>query len=115
MLVNERTRTVVARDVEVADTRRTRRKGLLGRDRLSPSSALVITRCWAIHTAFMRFDIDVIFVTREGHVVRVVRDLPPWRMAITPRADRVIEMAAGSLGETDVAVGDRLTIQPAAA
>ncbi len=115
MLLNERTRQVVARDVEIADTRQARRRGLLGRDGLAGSSALVITPCFAIHTAFMRFAIDVIFMTREGRVLRVVRGLPPWRMAVAPRAHRVAELAAGSLAEGAVAVGDRLVIDSSAA
>ena len=67
-----------------------------------------------IHTAFMRFAIDVIFVDRTGRVVRVVRDLGPWRIAASLRAYATIELASGALESRDVAVGDRLYLEGAA-
>jgi uncharacterized protein len=109
---NARTEHVVASAVEVADTRATRRKGLLGRDALDLAAAMVITPCCAIHTAFMRFPIDAAFVDREGRITRIVRDLAPWRMAIAPRAHAVIEFAGGCLDRRDVQVGDRLYLAP---
>ena len=108
MLMNARTNQVVANDVELADTRATRRRGLLGRDSLEPSHALIILPSFAIHTAFMRFPIDAIFVNRTGVVVHVVRDMGPWRMAASWRSHAVVELAAGALGHHDVRVGDRL-------
>ena len=108
MLVNARTGGIVARDVELADTRATRRRGLLGRPGLDPAAALVISPCFSIHTFFMQFPIDVIFVNRDGVAVRIVHNLPPGRMATSFRARAVIELAAGGLKERDVQVGDRL-------
>jgi uncharacterized membrane protein (UPF0127 family) len=106
MLINARTREVIGTVVEVADTRATRRRGLLGREGLVRSHALMLSPCCSIHTAFMRFPIDVVFVDREGVAVRVVRDLGPWRMAVAARARIVFEFAGGTLG--DVTPGDRL-------
>ena len=111
-LVNQRTGEVVVPNVEVADTRSSRRRGLLGRDCLEASSALIISPCFAVHTAFMRFAIDVVFVDRDGRVVRIVRDLAPWRMAAAWRARRVIELPAGELRTRDVRVGDCLYLEP---
>ena len=108
MLINARTGGVVAREVELADSRASRRKGLLGRDSLAPSSALILVPCFSIHTAFMRFPIDVVFVDRAGVVVRAVRHIGPWRAAASLRGHAVIEMAAGSLESIDLQVGDRL-------
>jgi uncharacterized membrane protein (UPF0127 family) len=107
-LENLRTRKTIASDTMLAASRATRRKGLLGRDSLDISSALVIFPCWAVHTIGMRFPIDVIFVDRRGRIVRMVNDLGPWRTAITPRAHAVIELPAGRLRCQDVAVGDEL-------
>ena len=111
-LFNERTREMVVRHVEIADTRSSRRRGLLGRDCLEASSALVISPCFSVHTAFMRFAIDVVFVDRNGTVVKIVRDLAPWRIAAAWRAHRVIELPAGELRTCDVRVGDRLYLEP---
>lgn len=90
----------------MAGTRRSRRRGLLGRPGLDPEAALVLTPCKAVHTAFMQFAIDVVFVDRAGEVVRIVRDLRPWRMASALRAHAVVELAAGALRPDDLSVGD---------
>ena len=106
VLINRRTGQPVAIGIEAALTRGARRRGLLGRDALEPSAALVLAPCFAIHTAFMRFKIDVVFVDYGGRVVRIVQALPPWRVAVSPRAHAVVELAAGSLGSGDLVVGD---------
>ena len=85
MIINERTGEVVAHDVEIADTRATRRRGLLGRDRLAPGSALVISPCLAVHTAFMRFAIDVVFLDRDDRVVKVSPEVRPFRTRLRDR------------------------------
>jgi hypothetical protein len=107
-LVNQRTGDVLAERVEVAVTRSDRRKGLLGRSGLDPASAIIIAPCFSIHTLFMRFDIDVIFVDEDGRVLKVVRDMTPWRIAGYPTAHAVVELAAGSLRDRQINVGDRL-------
>lgn len=108
VLVNQRTDEALADRVEVAVTRRDRRKGLLGRSGLEPASALIIAPCFSIHTMFMRFDIDAVFVDEDGRAVKVVRDMPPWRIAVDPTAHAVVELPAGSLRDRQVNVGDRL-------
>jgi uncharacterized membrane protein (UPF0127 family) len=109
-LVNERTHAPVATTVELALTRVSRRRGLLGRDHLGASAALILAPCAAVHTAFMRFAIDLVFLDRDGCAVKVLADVPPWRIALALRAYAVVEMAAGSLRRVDVAVGDRLSV-----
>lgn len=114
-LMNARSGQVLATAIELALTRATRREGLLHRTGLDPSAALVLAPCLAVHTAFMQFAIDVIFVDRAGRVRRIVRRLQPWRMAASLRAYATIEMAAGALDSRDVAVGDRLYLKKVAA
>ena len=106
-LVNTRTGETIAAAVEIAATRATRRKGLLGRDSLNPSAALVLSPCFAVHTAFMRFAIDVVFVDRTGTVRRIAQ-LPPWRMAVDVGACAVVELAAGCA--SGLRVGDRVCL-----
>jgi uncharacterized protein len=113
-LINERTRQAVATTVEIAATRATRRKGLLGRDSLEPSTAMLLAPCAAVHTAGMRFPIDVVFVDRQGFTVKVVRGLQPWRIALATGGSAVIEMPAGTLRWGQVMIGDRLYLAPAA-
>ena len=110
-ILNERTGRVLASAVEIADTSHTRRRGLLGRDSLDPSAALIIAPCSAIHTFFMRFVIDVVFVDRGGAVLKTVSDVKPWRIAISTRAFAVIELNAGAIRRSELAVGDRLALR----
>ena len=113
-LINERTRAPIATEVELASTRATRRRGLLGRDSLSPSSALMLTPCVAVHTAFMRFAIDVVFLDKELRVVHVEHSVPPWRAVRGKGAKMVVELAAGECSRLDVEIGDPLTLIPSA-
>src|SRR5262249_33745512 len=100
----------IAQEVIAAFEPAARRKGLLGRDSFAKGSAMVIAPSNAIHTFWMRFAIDVLFVRRDGTVVKVRPSIPPWRMAAALWAYAVIELPAGTLGADDVAVGDVLTI-----
>jgi uncharacterized membrane protein (UPF0127 family) len=110
VLLSEGSAVPLASQVEIAATRRARRRGLLGRQRLDSSAALLLVPCAAVHTGFMRFPIDVIFVSREGRVTHVVPRMPPWRVAMSAAAHAVIEAAAGTIEKRDVQVGDRVRL-----
>jgi len=122
-LINDRTRKPVAETVELAETRTARRRGLLGRECLPEGAALMLIPCFAVHTAFIRFAIDLVFIDRDGRVVRTVSRIAPWRIAIAWRARAVIELPAGHLeslarrsskseGGSPVKIGDRLYLKP---
>ena len=111
--MNDRTRSAVALEVDVASTRATRRRGLLGRESLSATEGLLLTPCKAVHTVGMRFPIDVIFIDRDGRAVRIVPSLAPWRIAMSARAKAVIELAAGQAAASEIRVGDMLYLAPA--
>lgn len=83
-------------DAEVAETFPQRVRGLIGRQSLAPGKGLLIRRCNCIHTLFMRFPIDATFFDRRGAVVRVVRNIPPWRLWVWGgwRAVCVLETAS---------------------
>lgn len=100
----------VAEQVEMATGPWARMKGLMFRDSLEGRDGLLIRPCNSIHTFFMRFPIDVVFMCREGKVLKIVRNLPPWRLTnLVWGAWSVLEMSAGAL-PADVAVGDRLEV-----
>jgi len=88
-------RRVVIRgvDAEVAETFAQRTKGLIGRRDLASGTGLLITRCNCIHTCFMRFPIDATFLDRKGDVVKIVRNIRPWRLWVWGgwRATSVLE------------------------
>jgi uncharacterized membrane protein (UPF0127 family) len=113
VLENARTQRVIADRLLTAFDSRSRRQGLLGRDGLPDGTALIIAPSNAVHTFFMRFSIDLLFVRRDGDVINVRSAVRPWRMAVSLRAFAVIELPAGSLAQSKTIVGDRLICRPA--
>jgi uncharacterized membrane protein (UPF0127 family) len=96
---------------EVPSTRASRRRGLLGRDGLAPGRAMLLAPCSSVHTFFMRFAIDVVFLDREGCVVHVVHRMRPGRMAWGGwRARQTLEMEAGRAAAIGLQPRDRLVI-----
>ena len=87
---------VVCERCLVADTPFARMRGLLGRTELPRGEGVFLRPAGSIHTFFMRFPIDVVFVDGEGIVVGVERELPPWRTARRRGAKAVLELAAGT-------------------
>jgi uncharacterized membrane protein (UPF0127 family) len=110
--VNVRTGAAIATVVEAAMDSKSRRRGLLGRDTLADGHALVIAPCGAVHTFFMRFAIDVLFMDADGGVIKIVEDLGAWRMAASLNACITVELPAGSVRRHDLIPGDRLSIRP---
>ncbi len=99
---------LIAQHVECADTFLSRLQGLMFRRRLPPQTALLLDPCPQIHTCFMRFAIDVIFLDKENHVIAVLENLKPWRMSkFYARARRTLELPGGSL-QRRVRIGDQL-------
>jgi len=111
-LINETRGTKVCSSIEVAADPWHRMRGLLGRDRLPEGHGLVISPCNSVHTFFMRFAIDVVFLDGDGTVVRIYRDLKPFRFAGGGlRARMVLETASGEIEKSDTGVGDRLRME----
>jgi len=103
------------RDVELADrawvamTARARMKGLLGRDGLEPGQALYISPCTSIHSFFMRFVFDAVFIAADGTALHLIPRMKKWRMSkLVPRAAGVIELPAGVLERTGTKKGDKI-------
>jgi uncharacterized membrane protein (UPF0127 family) len=101
---------LIATRVETAFDSAARRRGLLGREGLEAGCALVIAPCSSVHTAFMRFALDIVFVARDGTVVKVAAGVAPWRVRLAFRAFAVIEMASGSMLGHGVRAGDVLDL-----
>jgi len=100
----------VARILIPAFDRETRNKGLLGRRSLDTGSALILAPCNGVHTFFMKFAIDIVFVSRPGRVLKIRADCRPWRLAFTRGAFAVIELPAGGAASSALAVGDELEL-----
>lgn len=94
--------------VAVADSPWTRMVGLLAHRALPGDEGLWLSPAWSIHTWFMRFPIDVVFVDRDDRVLRIVEALGPWRLASQRKAHAVIELAAGRARTLGLREGRRL-------
>lgn len=111
-IVNETRNRTIANRVRLASTGATRRKGLLGLSQLDANSGLWIVPCEAVHTFWMRFPIDTVFLDRQGRVRKIRAQLKPWRLAMHLPAHSVLELAAGVLEKSGTQVGDRLLFEP---
>jgi len=102
--------TVVCDRCTVADSPVTRLRGLLGRDGLEQGEGLLLRPASSIHTFFMRFPIDVVFLDRALVVVGIADGVDPWRAASQRGAKAVIELPAGESSRRGLTVGDQLTL-----
>lgn len=111
LLVRDGAGQVLCEDCRVADTPLARMRGLLGRRYLNAGEGVLLRPASAIHTAFMRFPIDAVFLDRDGVIVHIARNLQPWRMASSRRAKAVLELPAGSTTPHDLERGRRLELE----
>jgi uncharacterized membrane protein (UPF0127 family) len=101
---------VVCEQLLVAARPLQRMRGLLGRRSLPGSEGILLRPAGSIHTFFMRFPIDAVFLDRDLVVVGIEPDVRPWRLAGCRGAKSVVELAAGECARRSVAVGDRLAL-----
>ncbi len=94
--------------VTVADSTVRRMWGLLGHRALRPGDGIVLRPAWSIHTAFMRFPIDAVFVDPEQVVLRIEHRLQPFKTASCRGAREVVELAGGECERRGLAPGDRI-------
>jgi uncharacterized protein len=111
--VTDAERGVVCDPCTVADRVLTRMRGLLGRSELSAGEGLLLRPTPSIHTWFMRFPIDAVFLDRDLRVLAVRDQLGPWRMAGHRGARAVLELAAGEAGSRGIRPGTQLLLEGA--
>lgn len=111
MVRNQTRNTVLGAAVALADSSESRRTGLLGRERLAPGEGLWIVPCESVHTFFMKFPIDLIYLDKHNRVRKVRSAVPPWRLSACLRAHSVIELPAGTAERTGTRVGDELAME----
>ena len=106
-IVNRSQGVVIADHVEVATSFWERGRGLIGRRRVPAGFGFVIKPCRAIHTFLMAIPIDVVHVDRDGRIVRILHEIPPWRLGpIVLNTTWVIELPAGTAKAKDIQTGD---------
>jgi uncharacterized membrane protein (UPF0127 family) len=111
-IINRTKNVLLAQDTLMADSLFKRLKGLLGKEAFKPGQALVIKPCNSVHTFFMPFPIDILFVDRNHKVTKAITSLRPFR--ITPfyfNACFAIELPSGTIASSFTTQGDSLSIE----
>ncbi len=111
-IVNVTRGTIIAQRAQIAASSAQRMKGLLGRKGLSLDEALVLKPCSAIHTFFMQFAIDVLFLGKNMRIIKAIQNMPPNRLSPIAWASlMVVELPAGKINQTNTQVGDIIEIK----
>lgn len=110
-ITNLTRRTELASRAEVADTSASRSKGLLGRKGMASGEGLWIVPCEAVHTFFMKFPIDLVYLDRHRRVKKVREHVPPWRLSGCLSAKSILELPAGTISCTQTEKGDELEFE----
>ena len=102
--------SAVCSSCELADSFASRFRGLMLRAELPAGEGLLIRPTGSVHTCFMRFPIDVVFLDRDLRVVKIAEGVRPWRLATARQARAVLELPAGEAAARGVTVGAQLTL-----
>jgi hypothetical protein len=98
--------------LEVADTGEKRNKGLLGRKSLAPGEGLWIIPCESVHTFFMQFPIDLVYLDRKRAIKKLKNAVPAWRLSACLSAHSILELPAGTILGSQTQLGDVLEFSP---
>lgn len=102
---------VLSTDILMAESLISRLIGLMFKQRLEGADGLLIDPCRSIHTFFMRYSLDIVFINKDNKIVKIIRDMKPWRVTwIYFRASKTLELPAGNL-PVDLKEGDSLEIK----
>jgi uncharacterized membrane protein (UPF0127 family) len=108
---NEAQQTLLVNNLVIADQPWQRIKGLLGKKDLPCGNGLLITPCNSIHSFFMRFSFDAVFLDKDYTVVYIVENMEPFRVSrIIRQAEMVLELPAGTVTQSKTTIGDKLHI-----
>jgi hypothetical protein len=109
-IINETRGTIVCESAVIADNPWLRLRGLLGRDTLPAGEGILLTPSPSIHSAFMRFEFDAVFLDKDLRVLRLVERLPAWKARGAKGAKSVLELGAGEIQARGLQVGDELAV-----
>ncbi|MCC7460000.1 MAG: DUF192 domain-containing protein [Proteobacteria bacterium] len=109
---NQTRQTLIASDVQKAHSMLKRMKGLLGKKHMPENFGMWISPCSSIHTFFMKFSIDVVFLSPDHQVVKVLHSFAPFRLSSWVNSSQsVLELAGGVLQKTGTQVGDQVVFR----
>jgi uncharacterized membrane protein (UPF0127 family) len=103
--------TELADRADIADTSATRQKGLLKHTGLAEGEGLWIVPCEGVHTFFMKFPIDVIFINKKRIVTKIRSNMLKSRIALSLSAHSTVELPVGMIEKSKTQVGDQLELE----
>ena len=110
-LIKQSTQTSICKELIEARTLLKRLKGFMFDKKIDPSQGLWIKKCKSVHTCFMNFNIDLIFINKEKKIVGLVENLHPWKLSpFYWKADSVIEMPKNTINKYQLEVGEQLDV-----
>jgi uncharacterized membrane protein (UPF0127 family) len=110
-LIHKKSGGCLAARVRLANTASARLRGLMFRRRLEAGEGIWLRPCQSVHTFWMFFPIDVLFLDRNLTVLSIIENLRPFRVTWPRwRAWSVVELAAGTVAQTGLCVGDELAL-----
>ncbi len=110
-ITNLTRQTELGDSIGLANTSATRRTGLLKHTHLAPGEGLWIVPCESVHTFFMKFPIDLVYLGKDKKVRKVRHAVKPWRMSACFSAHSIIELPAGVAQESQTQPGDELHVE----
>lgn len=109
-MIVKKNELIIVDEAKIANGFFDRLIGLMFKKEMKGFNALLIEPCNSIHTFFMRYDIDVVFLSKNNEVIKIIRNMKPWRMSwMYFRATKVLELKGGALPK-EVEKGDKLVI-----
>jgi uncharacterized membrane protein (UPF0127 family) len=112
-ILNLTRKTQIADRAEVAGSGVKRSKGLLGRKGLDPGEGMWIVPCEAVHTFFMQFALDLIYLDKKNRIRKVRSNVRPWRLSACLSAHSIIELPVGAIRDSQSQPGDIVKFEPA--
>jgi hypothetical protein len=97
--------------VFLANTPWLRLRGLLGRKRLTNEQGLLISPCNSVHTIGMKYSLDIVYLNNKNKVLKITKNLKPWRSSACRGATKVLELNAGNTENKNIKQGDTLLWQ----
>lgn len=111
-LYNSTQNNLIAENVDVANSFFTRTLGLIPKNAISDNEGLIIKPCCSVHTFFMKFSIDVLFINRKNEVIALYENVRPYRiLPVHFTSSYVIELCANQISRTNVNIGDIISIE----
>lgn len=111
-IYNSTQNRLISDDTKMADDFFSRGIGLLSRKSISENEGLIIKPCCSIHTFFMRFDIDILFVNKKNEIIALYENVKPWKiLPIHITSNYVVELPAGKISSQNIYKGDIITLE----